>query len=61
MTNRVHLKEIKKLKRVTKREESRKGNDLMECFKARAATRKDTTSDVKKKPAAASKGDLKKG
>ena len=37
------------MKRVNRREESRKGNDLMECFKARAATTADTAGDVKKK------------
>ena len=42
----------KAAKRIKAREEQRKANDLMECFRARAATTAETAGEVKKKPAA---------
>ena len=50
----------KAAKRIKTREEPRKTNDLMECFRARASTAAGSSSDVKKKPAALARSDLKK-
>ena len=47
----------KAAKRIKTREGARKANDLMECFKARAATAAATLGDVMKKPAASSSRD----
>ena len=42
----------KAAKRIKAREGARKANDLMECFRARAATTAETAGEMKKKPAA---------
>ena len=48
---------LKAAKRIKTREDSRKANDLLECFHARASSAS-TSSESMKKPAAASTSDL---
>ena len=50
----------KAAKRIKTREEPRKANDLMECFRARASTAAGSSCDVKKRPATSASSDPKK-